>query len=87
MRIRIETMTDEHECEDCGTSYAEGGRVYIDDELVLERIPSAYCYDAPSFSETDLLLMALKSAGHEVTVDDTLPFVSSHDDEYHGEDE
>ena len=85
MKIRIETLQDEHECEDCGLSFAEGGRVFIDDELVLERQPGAYCYGAPSFSASDLLVMALAKMGHEIVVDDQPYFISSHDDEYHGE--
>ena len=84
MKIEIETMTDDHDCETCGCSWAEGGVVYVDGKEVLRRKPSAYCYGAPSFSEHDLLVMALKKIGIELTVDG-LPFqVYSHDDEYHG---
>lgn len=84
MRIEISTKTDYHNCETCGGSYADGGSVYIDKELILEREPCAYCYGVPSFSESDLLVMALKKAGHSVVVDGNPYFVSSHDDEYHG---
>ena len=84
MRIEIETLTDSHECDTCGCSYADGGIVKIDGVVVLERIPSAYCYDAPSFSESDLLVMALKSIGFTIEVDGHPYQICSHDDAYHG---
>lgn len=82
-RIEIETMTDEHECETCGSSWSEGGVVYVDGEEVLCREPRAYCYGTPSYSESDLLVMALKKLGVEVRVDSEQYFIQSHDDEYH----
>lgn len=84
MKIEIETMTDEHDCETCGCSWSEGGVVYVDGKEVLRREPTAYCYGAPSFSEHDLLVMTLKKIGVEVTVDGEQFQVYSHDDEYHG---
>lgn len=87
MKIDIDTTEDYYDCETCGGSYACGGTVRIDGKPVLERIPSAYCYDSPSFSESDLLVMALKKVGIEVYVDGEKFFISSHDDEYHGTEE
>lgn len=87
MKIEIITTEDDHYCETCGPSYASGGTVHIDGKLVLERIPSAYCYDSTSFYESDLLVMALKKVGIDVYVDGEKFFISSHDDEYHGSSE
>jgi len=84
-RIEIETLSDVHECETCGSSWAEGGVVYVDGEEILRREPLAYCYGTPSYSESDLLVMALKKLGIDVIVDGEQYFISSHDDEYHGE--
>ena len=84
MKIEIETITDSHDCETCGRSWAEGGVVYVDGKEVLRREPVSYCYGVPSFSEHDLLVMALKKIGVEVTVDGSAVQVYSHDDEYHG---
>lgn len=83
MKIEIKTTTDSHGCETCGGSWAEGGVVYVDGKEVLERIPSAYCYGVPSFSESDLLVMALKKIGIDVFVDGFRYDVCSHDDEYY----
>jgi len=82
--IKIETKTDSHDCETCGGSWADGGSVYIDGELILHREPLAYCYGVPSYSESDLLVMALAKVGIEVLVDGSKYQICSHDDEYHG---
>jgi hypothetical protein len=84
MKVEIEVLTDSHDCETCGCSWAEGGVVYVDGVEVLVRKPSAYCYNSPSFSESDLLVMALTKLGHEVLVDGSRYQICSHDDEYHG---
>lgn len=55
---------------DLRLSCAEGGIICVDNKEVLRREPSAYCYDAPSFSDSDLLVMALKKIGVVVLVDD-----------------
>lgn len=83
MKIEITTEQDYHDCETCGGSYADGGSVYIDGKLILEREPVAYCYGVPHFSESDLLVMALKKVGIAVFVDGSPYQVCSHDDEYH----
>lgn len=84
MKIEIEVLADYHECETCGYSSAGGGIVYVDGEEVLRRCPVAYCYGSADFSESDLLVMALKKIGTEVLVDGNYYFIGSHDEEYHG---
>lgn len=84
MKIEIKTLSDSHDCETCGGSWADGGIVYVDGKELLRREPVAYCYGVPSFSESDLLVMALKKLGVELTVDGKPFEIYSHDDEYHG---
>lgn len=84
MKIEIETTTDDHDCETCGGSYAEGGIVKVDGEVVLERQAVAHCFNGASFSEAELLVMALTKLGHEITVDGGKFHVTQHDTEYHG---
>ena len=84
MKIEIETLWDDHDCETCGGSSAYGGIVYVDGKEVLRREPVAYCYGVPSFSEDDLLVMALKGLGIKVLVDGDTYYICSHDDAYHG---
>lgn len=83
MKVEIKTMSDNHDCKTCGGSWAEGGVVYVDGKEVLRREPVAYCYGVPSFSESDLLVMALKKIGIDVFVDSDRYHIYSHDDEYH----
>jgi hypothetical protein len=84
MKIEITTDSDSCECDCCGMSYADGGEVTIDGELVLSRPASASCVGSESWTEGELLVMALKKLGHEVIVDDQPFHVSRHDTEYHG---
>jgi hypothetical protein len=83
MKIEITTSRDSHDCETCGGNWAEGGVVEVDGKEVLIREPEAYCYGVPSFSESDLLVMALKKIGIDVYVDGDRYQICSHDDEYH----
>lgn len=84
MKIRIETDTDRYECDDCGMCFAEGGKVFVDDVLILEKPASAHCYGGSSHSESDLLVMALTKLGHEIIVDDERYHITCHDEDYHG---
>lgn len=85
MKIEIEVLTDDHDCETCGSNWAEGGVVRVDGQEVLRREPLATCFGSEHFSESDLLVMALKKLGHEVLVDGEPYKIYTHDDEYHGQ--
>ena len=69
MRIEITTDSDTCDCETCGASWASGGTVSIDGELVLDLPAQASCFGGQSFSESDLLVLALRKLGHEVMTD------------------
>lgn len=69
MRIEIKTNNDSYECETCGTDYASGGSVYIDGFEIVNLPAIAHCYSGQSFSESDLLVIALRCMGHEVILD------------------
>lgn len=69
MKIEIETSYDSVECETCGGNYAEGGVVKVDGVEILNYPAEASCYGGGSYSESELLVMALKKLGHEVIVD------------------
>jgi len=63
-QIKIIQTEDSYECDDCGWSHAEGGRVYIDDVLIFEFQPSAYCYDSDEISVEELLYQACQHFGN-----------------------
>lgn len=64
--IKIEELEDSYHCEDCGTSYATGYRVYKDGKVIVERLPVAHCYDGDSFEMSHCLEDVLEALGHTV---------------------
>lgn len=84
MKIEIETSNDTHDCETCGSTWAEGGTVTIDGEVVLDLEPLAHCFGGQNYSETDLLVMALAKVGIDVDVDGGKWHITCHNDDYHG---
>lgn len=65
--IRIEWLTDSHWCETCGPSFAEGARVFIDDEVLLEMKPVAHCFAEDDFSTSDVYAAIIERiTGHTV---------------------
>ena len=67
MKIEIEWLTDSYDnCETCGTSYAEGARVYVDGSLTLDMAPSAHCFGGAHHEQSEVYDAILKWLGHEV---------------------
>lgn len=83
-KIEIETTFDEHDCETCGNSWAEGGTVKIDGKEVLTIEPFAHCYGGTDYDERDLLILALHEVGINVLVNGEKMFISNHNEKYHG---
>lgn len=65
-KIEIKWIYDEHDCDTCGSSYAEGAIVKIDGKEALVLEPFAHCFDDQSFSETEVFEKILEHLGHEV---------------------
>ena len=84
MKIEIESNNDQYECETCGMDWAQGGIVKVDGEVIIDLPAVAHCYGGQSYSEDDLLVMALKKMGIDVFVDGERYHVTCHNDEYHG---
>lgn len=84
MKIEIITDRDSSDCETCGSTYADGGRVLVDGVEVLSRPARAHCLGGSDYSDSDLLVMALAKLGHQIVVDGSPYHVACHDDEYHG---
>lgn len=66
MNIHIEWLDDTHDCETCGSSWAEGARVYIDGQLALDLEPCAHCYSGASYQEGDVYRRILAHLGYSV---------------------
>lgn len=69
MKIEITTDSDSCECETCGTSFATGGQVKVDGNLIIDRPAQADCFGGQNFSQDDLLVLALLKLGHTIEVD------------------
>jgi hypothetical protein len=74
MKIGIEYLSDTYDCDDCGTSWADGYRVYKDGELWFEMTPLAHCFGGTNFEYKDLFEEIMLRLGHEVVdqMDETL---------------
>ncbi|MCV9964725.1 hypothetical protein OIU34_22805 [Pararhizobium sp. BT-229] len=61
--IHIIWTTDDHDCDDCGPSFADGARVDIEGRGPIELAPSAGCYDGVSHSRLDVFMAILARIG------------------------
>lgn len=65
--IKIEWLTDTYDnCELCGTSWAEGARVFVDDALVLDLAPVAHCQGGAHYDQADVYDRLLRHLGYTV---------------------
>lgn len=64
--IEVTNLWDSHECETCGTSYAEGYTIWFDGKIVSTLQPHAHCFDGDSYTEADLLREVVRLLGHEL---------------------
>lgn len=64
--IRIEWLTDSHSCETCGSSFAEGARVFVDGRMTLDLAPVAHCYGGDDYQENEVFARILQLLGHSV---------------------
>lgn len=51
MAYKIVYLNDWHNCEVCGSSYAEGYQIYKDGVLVVDKSPIADCYDSVEYPQ------------------------------------
>ena len=65
-KLKIEWVDVTHHCKTCGYSYATGANVYLNDELILECEPIAYCYDESSWTDEEIYRLILSKLGYEV---------------------
>lgn len=65
MKIKIERLTDNHRCETCGSSYADGANITLfncDGDIITEYElePFAHCYNAHSYTDEEIFTKALE---------------------------
>lgn len=64
-KVKIECLSDYSDCETCGSSYAQGGRLWINDDLVWEVVPNAHCLGSDAYGLEEILIIALEKLGFE----------------------
>lgn len=83
--VEIEWIYDEHDCDTCGPSFAEGAVVRVDNMVVLEMMPLAHCYSSTSYSQDEVYNALLNRFGFDVTIKDSYlnppPIFEDDDDE------
>lgn len=63
-KIKIEWLTDSHDCETCGTSWADGANVWIDGVLTLQLTPFASCFNETHYGVDDVYRRIIERLGH-----------------------
>ncbi len=67
-KIEIEWLSDSNDCEQCGGGYAQGARVTLDGEPLLELIPRASCFGSKDDWDTDqVYALILRALGYEAS--------------------
>ena len=69
--IKIEHLSDEHDCEVCGCSYASGYEVTFPDYSGFTLQPQAHCFGGKDWSEAELLEAILNHLGYTSIDPDT----------------
>lgn len=63
-------LEDEHECETCGYSYAQGYKIYKDDNLLIDKEPIASCFNSSNYEHSNAAFDILSLEGIQIeTVD------------------
>ena len=69
--LNIEWSHDEHDCEDCGSSYSTGAHVTFDGEVLVDKKAIAHCYNGNGDVELEgILLLVLDKLGVEIIQED-----------------
>ena len=63
MDIHIKWLSDECDCDTCGTTYADGALVFINGEEALDLTPVAHCFGGTNYSGEDVFRSILSHIG------------------------
>ena len=66
--IKIEWLSDEHNCDICGFTTANGAVITIDDVEAFRLEPQAHCYDSVDYPEEYVFMLIIKHLGHDVEI-------------------
>ncbi len=66
-------MEDSWDCETCGSDYASGYQIFLDDVLVVDKHPIAYCYNGSSYDDSESYKDILELEGIKITESYSVP--------------
>lgn len=66
MHYKIVWLEDQHECETCGYSYAQGYKIYKDDILVVDKEPGASCFNSLNYDHSNAAFDILNLEGIQI---------------------
>lgn len=64
MRITIERLYDQYDCDTCGYSSAEGAIVMFDGKEVISMLPQAHCYAGKDYTDDIIFEAIFNKLGH-----------------------
>lgn len=70
MTYKIKYLVDEHDCDTCGWSSAEGYIIYKDGVVVVDKSPVAHCFGGSDYPHSSATFEVLKLEGVEVLIED-----------------
>jgi hypothetical protein len=68
MKILVEWLSDEYDCDICGPSWAGGAIVKFEDGKTIEMILVARCCGSTNYEEVDVYKAIFDYLGHEFEV-------------------
>lgn len=64
--VKIERLSDDNDCDTCGSNYADGARVTLNGEPLLELTPVASCFGGAHWDKADVYRLTLEKLGYQV---------------------
>lgn len=64
--VKIEWLSDDNDCDTCGSNYADGARVTLNGEPLLELTPVASCFGGAHWDSADVYRLTLEKLGYQV---------------------
>lgn len=64
--VKIKWLWVVGDCDSCGSGYAEGARVTLNGEPLLELTPVATCFGGDDWSAADVYRLIIEKLGYQV---------------------
>lgn len=71
--LNFEWLSSSRDCEVCGTSYADGAKVYLNNSLLLNLEPIADCCYPRNYPQDVVYEETLRALGFKVTSEPPIP--------------